>query len=60
MRSSNLPLNRRVTVICLPIKHQGVHRNSFRSVRAFQIELEFGLDILLSLFSQESSSSVGA
>ena len=23
-------------VICLPTKHQGVHKNSFRSVRAYQ------------------------
>ena len=27
--------------ICLPTEHQGVHKNSFRNVRAFQIELEF-------------------
>ena len=25
-----------VIVICLPTEHQGVHKNSFRSVRAFQ------------------------
>ena len=25
-----------VNVICLPMKHQGVHKNSFRNVRAFQ------------------------
>ena len=29
-------------VICLPMEHQRVHKNSFRNVRAFQIELEFG------------------
>ena len=29
-------------VICLPTEHQGAHKNSFRNVRAFQIELEFG------------------
>ena len=28
--------------ICLPTEHQGVHKNSFRNVRAFHIELEFG------------------
>ena len=26
---------------CLPTKHIGVHMNSFKRVRAFQIELEF-------------------
>ena len=26
----------------LPTKHLGVHMNSFKRVRAFQIELEFG------------------
>ena len=26
----------------LPTEHQGVYKNSFRNVRAFQIELEFG------------------
>ena len=26
----------------LPTKHIGVHMNSFKRVRAFQIELEFG------------------
>ena len=31
-----------VNVICLPTEHQGVHKNSFRNVPAFQIELEFG------------------
>ena len=31
-----------VNVICLPREHQGVHKNSFRNVCAFQIELEFG------------------
>ena len=31
-----------VNVICLPREHQGVHKNSLRNVRAFQIELEFG------------------
>ena len=31
-----------VNVICLPTEHQGVHKNSFRNVRAFRIELEFG------------------
>ena len=29
-------------VICLPTKHLGVLMNSFKRVRAFQIELEFG------------------
>ena len=29
-------------VICLPTKHLGVHMNSFKRVRTFQIELEFG------------------
>ena len=28
--------------ICVPTEHQGVHKNSFRNVCAFQIELEFG------------------
>ena len=28
-------------VICLPTEHQGVHKNSLKRVRAFQIELEF-------------------
>ena len=28
-------------VICLPTKHLGVHMNSFKRVRALQIELEF-------------------
>ena len=35
-------VNVNVNVICLPTEHQGVHKNSFRNVRAFQIELEFG------------------
>ena len=25
-----------VNVICLPTEHQGVHKNSFRNVHAFQ------------------------
>ena len=29
-------------MICLPTKHLGVLSNSFKRVRAFQIELEFG------------------
>ena len=29
-------------VVSLPTKHIGVHMNSFKRVRAFQIELEFG------------------
>ena len=29
-------------IACLPTKHIGVHMNSFKRVRAFQIELEFG------------------
>ena len=29
-------------IACLPTKHLGVHMNSFKRVRAFQIELEFG------------------
>ena len=29
-------LKKNVNVICLPTKHQGVHKNSFRNVRAFQ------------------------
>ena len=29
-------------VICVPTKHLGVLLNSFKHVRAFQIELEFG------------------
>ena len=28
-------------VICLPMVHYGVHKNSLKRVRAFQIELEF-------------------
>ena len=28
-------------IACLPKKHIGVHMNSFKRVRAFQIELEF-------------------
>ena len=31
-----------LTVICLPMKHLGVLKNSLKRVRAFQIELEFG------------------
>ena len=26
----------KINLICLPTEHQGVHKNSFRSVRAFQ------------------------
>ena len=29
-------------IACLTTKHIGVHMNSFKRVRAFQIELEFG------------------
>ena len=29
-------VNVNVNVICLPTEHQGVHKNSFRNVRAFQ------------------------
>jgi len=29
-------------VICLPTDHLGVHENSLKRVRAFQIELELG------------------
>ena len=29
-------------LVCLPTKHLGVNMNSFKRVRAFQIELEFG------------------
>ena len=29
-------------IACLPTKHMEVHMNSFKCVRAFQIELEFG------------------
>ena len=29
-------------LICLPMKHLGVLMNSFKRVRALQIELEFG------------------
>ena len=35
-------VKKNVNVICLPREHQGVHKNSLRNVRAFQIELEFG------------------
>ena len=31
-----------VIVICLPTKHLGVLMNSFKRVRALQIDLEFG------------------
>ena len=31
-----------VIVICVPTEHLGVHENSLKSVRSFQIELEFG------------------
>ena len=31
-----------IVIACLPTKHVGVHMNSFKRVRAFQIELEFG------------------
>ena len=31
-----------IVIACLPTKHVGVHMNSFKWVRAFQIELEFG------------------
>jgi len=31
-----------VIVICLPTENLGVLMNSFKHVRAFQIELEFG------------------
>ena len=31
-----------IVIACLPTKHIGVHMNSFKRVRAFQIELEFG------------------
>ena len=30
------------SLVCLPTKHLGVNMNSFKRVRAFQIELEFG------------------
>ena len=30
-----------VNVICLPTEHQRAQENSFKDVRAFQIELEF-------------------
>ena len=29
-------VKKNVNVICLPMEHQGVHKNSFRSLRAFQ------------------------
>ena len=28
--------------ICLPMEHQRAQQNSFKGVRAFQIEMEFG------------------
>ena len=31
-----------IVIACLPTKHIGLHMNSFKRVRAFQIELEFG------------------
>ena len=31
-----------VIVIRLPTEHLGVHKNSLKHVRAFQIEVEFG------------------
>ena len=30
-----------VIVICLPAEYLGVHKNSLKRIRAFQIELEF-------------------
>ena len=32
---------KKMYIACLPKKHIGVHMNSFKRVRAFQIELEF-------------------
>ena len=32
---------KKLLIACLPTKHLGVHMNSFKRVRAFQIELEF-------------------
>ena len=42
--SSHFPImgKKNLNVICLATEHQGVHKNSFRNVRAFQLELEFG------------------
>ena len=34
--------NKLYIVICFPTEHLGVHKNSLKCVRAFQIELEFG------------------
>ena len=35
-RCKNVIVKKNVNVICLPTEHQGVHKNSFRNVRAFQ------------------------
>ena len=32
---------KKLLIACLPTKHIGVYMNSFKRVRAFQIELEF-------------------
>ena len=32
-------VKKKVNVICLPTKHQGVHKNSFRNVRAFHDQI---------------------
>ena len=34
-------IKKKMYIACLPKKHIGVHMNSFKRVRAFQIELEF-------------------
>ena len=39
---ANLSYISSVIVICLPTEHLGVHENSMKRFRAFQIELEFG------------------
>ena len=33
---------KKMYIVCLPTRHEGVHMNSFKRVRAFRIELEFG------------------
>ena len=35
-------IKKKLLIACVPTKHLGVHMNSFKCVRAFHIELEFG------------------
>ena len=35
-------IKKKLLIPCLPMKHLGVHMNSFKRIHGFQIELEFG------------------